>query len=656
MAELDADARNALSGSQFAYTNAAGDHMLPIQDAGHVRAAMARFNQTHFDNDAGRARAKRKIIAAARRFGIQVSDDFVAAAEVEAYRTAKPLLVALSETAFDPAKLAAGELKRLPFAKVGEYNFRDYVGPVKVGPTELAQLVTNFHRDARRQDLPLLVNEEHAEPPDGADLKSYIGPGAVGWIKDLVLEGDTVWADVDPNALGEQVLAGDRYRSTSPELLLNWTDPETDESWGMTAAGLALTTMPRMKSLGVRGHPMGEPKLRARVLAYAERPALMADLASLHVDRALPNLSVAYGFPAQERLPLNTAAGVKGAVARFMTVEATEAERDDAWRRILTAAAEHKVGVPASWKQLSATEAARALLAEGDEEPPALESAELPLCIYQPPVNSIGACPGYTRAPDDGDGDADVCLMAYRGCNGYVPVVSSGATLGMPESPMASMAEGGQVASTPTTPPTPVAATEAAAAPAAAAATAAPAAVVPAAPAPVEAGSDAPLNAANMAEVNSILNAERAGRKAAEAQVTKLSEEVGSLRKTLTDRDTAERLGKASERLAAAVKSGRIAPAEAEKYTEKIAQFAENPWMLDAIEAREPETAIEFRERGSGESTVAAGADDSERMDKAARALMTERSQPVDPKAKGFAENYKEALKEVSARSRRGKA
>jgi hypothetical protein len=40
-----------------------------------VRNAMARFNQTDFESKAAKERARHKILAAAKRHGIEVSDD-----------------------------------------------------------------------------------------------------------------------------------------------------------------------------------------------------------------------------------------------------------------------------------------------------------------------------------------------------------------------------------------------------------------------------------------------------------------------------------------------------------------------------------------------------------------------------------------------------
>jgi hypothetical protein len=67
--ELTSEHRNALSHSQFAYVDSEGKGHLPIHDESHVRNAMARWNQTHFDSPEKKAAAKRKICSAARHFG-----------------------------------------------------------------------------------------------------------------------------------------------------------------------------------------------------------------------------------------------------------------------------------------------------------------------------------------------------------------------------------------------------------------------------------------------------------------------------------------------------------------------------------------------------------------------------------------------------------
>ena len=76
---LDADdseklRRSQISASSFAYIDQEGNRKLPIHTAGHVRNALARFNQTEFTSEDARRRAWARILRAARRYGIEVSN------------------------------------------------------------------------------------------------------------------------------------------------------------------------------------------------------------------------------------------------------------------------------------------------------------------------------------------------------------------------------------------------------------------------------------------------------------------------------------------------------------------------------------------------------------------------------------------------------
>ncbi len=75
MATLDTRDRDKLRSSQFAYVDKEGGEHLPINDESHVRNAIARFNQTEFESQAARERARKKVLTAAKRYGIEVDED-----------------------------------------------------------------------------------------------------------------------------------------------------------------------------------------------------------------------------------------------------------------------------------------------------------------------------------------------------------------------------------------------------------------------------------------------------------------------------------------------------------------------------------------------------------------------------------------------------
>jgi len=72
MAKLDQDERESLSDSRFAFPK---ERKEPIEDAAHVRAAIARFDQVEGVTDDERDAAWRRILAAAKKFGVDVQEE-----------------------------------------------------------------------------------------------------------------------------------------------------------------------------------------------------------------------------------------------------------------------------------------------------------------------------------------------------------------------------------------------------------------------------------------------------------------------------------------------------------------------------------------------------------------------------------------------------
>jgi hypothetical protein len=75
MATLTEKQRDRIPTDKFAYVDGDGGEHLPIHDESHVRNAIARFNQTDFENSAAKERARKKILAAAKRYDIEVDED-----------------------------------------------------------------------------------------------------------------------------------------------------------------------------------------------------------------------------------------------------------------------------------------------------------------------------------------------------------------------------------------------------------------------------------------------------------------------------------------------------------------------------------------------------------------------------------------------------
>ena len=75
MTNLSEKQRKSMNKDVFAYVDSNGEGHLPLNDETHIRNAMARWNQTKFESASAKEGARRKIVSAARKHGIDVSED-----------------------------------------------------------------------------------------------------------------------------------------------------------------------------------------------------------------------------------------------------------------------------------------------------------------------------------------------------------------------------------------------------------------------------------------------------------------------------------------------------------------------------------------------------------------------------------------------------
>ena len=71
MSKLDQEQRDAMPAREFAFPK---QRKAPLEDASHVRNAIARFNQVEGVTDAERDEAWKRIRAAARRFDVDLGE------------------------------------------------------------------------------------------------------------------------------------------------------------------------------------------------------------------------------------------------------------------------------------------------------------------------------------------------------------------------------------------------------------------------------------------------------------------------------------------------------------------------------------------------------------------------------------------------------
>jgi hypothetical protein len=72
MSKLDQEDRDDISKGNFAFPKQRKE---PLEDASHVRSAIARFNQVKDVTDAERDAAWKRIQAAARKFDVEMNEE-----------------------------------------------------------------------------------------------------------------------------------------------------------------------------------------------------------------------------------------------------------------------------------------------------------------------------------------------------------------------------------------------------------------------------------------------------------------------------------------------------------------------------------------------------------------------------------------------------
>jgi hypothetical protein len=71
MARLDQEERDNISARQYAFPK---ERKEPLENASHVRNAVARFNQVKGVSDSERDEAWKRIEAAAKKFGVELEE------------------------------------------------------------------------------------------------------------------------------------------------------------------------------------------------------------------------------------------------------------------------------------------------------------------------------------------------------------------------------------------------------------------------------------------------------------------------------------------------------------------------------------------------------------------------------------------------------
>lgn len=154
----------------------------------------------------------------------------------------------------DPAPL-------IEVARVGQYKDPRY-GDFSITKADFNKWIKNFRElsigDGR---LGLPIDRDHS-PEKTGDTE------AVGWIKDLVIDGDRLMGRPEWNQLGRELVEQKRYAYISPSYQRNFKDPQ-GRSHGTALVGVALTNRPFLRMATVNLSQM-DPEEFDRLLAASD--------------------------------------------------------------------------------------------------------------------------------------------------------------------------------------------------------------------------------------------------------------------------------------------------------------------------------------------------------------------------------------------------
>ena len=207
MAKLTARERAELPDSAFAYVDSKGKRRLPVNDAAHVRNALARFSQVKFEDETARERARKRLLTAAKREGI-VPVGFITGQLRSARTKAAAARVVIELGRIETSDELEAELRRtfddpgivlLRWSKAAG-SYVDCNGePVPLpGPTS-GQKVTFMQ--GRGRPLTAIIHDQHAfEDPEITEAVM----GAVN----LVTGKELLESELEDRASGEQLPDG----------------------------------------------------------------------------------------------------------------------------------------------------------------------------------------------------------------------------------------------------------------------------------------------------------------------------------------------------------------------------------------------------------------------------------------------------------------
>lgn len=117
-------------------------------------------------------------------------------------------------------------------------------GAYVIAVEDLEAIVANF----KKRSIEVVVDYDHSTYDWGMELAGK----AAGWIKDLWVEGDSVWGEIEWTAAASSLIEANEYKYLSPVIHLEHINIETGRYEGCYLESVGLTNIPAMDMIPVQ--------------------------------------------------------------------------------------------------------------------------------------------------------------------------------------------------------------------------------------------------------------------------------------------------------------------------------------------------------------------------------------------------------------------
>lgn len=134
-------------------------------------------------------------------------------------------------------------LLKIPFFRLGEWKHPKY-GTIKGSPEKFRQFINNFKGNALGRPPFIRIGHDKSDSPTFGDAE------AKAWIKDIVQEGNVLYALCEPcDENVENLIKSKKYRFASAEYDDNYIEKTSGKNVGTVLSAIALTNEPFLTHL-----------------------------------------------------------------------------------------------------------------------------------------------------------------------------------------------------------------------------------------------------------------------------------------------------------------------------------------------------------------------------------------------------------------------